>query len=114
MQGLTQGRVIDAEISSHGMDREPPGEADEVDGPLDLVQHGQDVTGIARIARGHPGGKDKAGRGFREQPRFAAKLGWAIAFAFEDGAMVPSYALTILQWYNRLPWLRRRDWVLIA
>ena len=65
--------------------REPLGEADTVDGRLDLGNHGQDVTGIARIARGHPGGKDKAGRGFREQPRCAAKLGWAIACAFEDG-----------------------------
>jgi hypothetical protein len=67
------------------MDRKPPGEANAVDGPLDLLNHGQDVTGIAWITRGDSGGKDKAGRGFREQPRFAAKLGGAIAFAFEDG-----------------------------
>ena len=67
------------------MDREPPGEADAVNGPLDLLNQGQDVTGIAGIPRGDPGGKDKAGRGCREQPRFAAKLRWAIAFAFEDG-----------------------------
>ena len=85
MQGLTQGRVIDTEIPSDGMDRKPPGEADAVNGPLDLLNHGQDVTGIAWIPRGYPGGKDKAGRGFREQPRFAAKLRGAIAFTFEDG-----------------------------
>ena len=89
MQGLAQGRIIDTEIPSHRMDREPSGEADVVDGPLNLINHGQDVTGIARIARWHPGGKDKAGRGFREQPRFAAKLGWAIAFAFENGRNGP-------------------------
>jgi len=84
MPGLTQGRIMHAELPSHGMDREPPGEADTVDGLLDLGHHGQNVTGSARMARWHPGGKDTAGRGFQEPPRLAAKLGWAMAFAFED------------------------------
>jgi hypothetical protein len=85
MQGFTQGRILDTELPSDGMDREPPREADAVDGLLDLLNHGQDVTGIAWMTRGYPGGKDKARRGFREQPRFATTLGWAMALAFEDG-----------------------------
>jgi hypothetical protein len=85
MQSLTQGRVIHAEIPSHGMDREPPREVNAANGPLDLGNPRQDVPGIARIARWHPGGKDKTGRRVREPPRFAAKLGGAIAFAFQDG-----------------------------
>src|SRR5262245_62934803 len=100
MQGLTQGCVIDAEIPSHGMDRKPPGAADAVDGSLDLVQHGQDVTGIARIAGGYPEGKDKASGGFREQPRFAAELRWAVAFAFEDrcnSSIIGIHDFTVVQ-----------------
>ena len=56
-----------------------------VDGVLHLVEQGQHIARITRIARGHPIGKDKAGRGLRQDTGLATKLGRAIALAFEDG-----------------------------
>jgi hypothetical protein len=57
----------------------------EVDGLLHLIEQGQDITGITRITLGHPIGKDKTGSGLGQNPRFTAKLGWTIAFSFDDG-----------------------------
>src|SRR5712691_1300668 len=57
---------------------------DEIDGALHLVEERQHVTGITRIALGYPIGKDKTGRGFGENTRFPPKLGWTIAFSFQD------------------------------
>ena len=42
--------------------------ANPVDGPLDLIEQGDHITGIVRIAGWYPGGKDKAGGGFRHGP----------------------------------------------
>jgi len=85
MERLPQRRIIDAEITRHRMDLEPWGCPDTLDGPLDLVEQGQHITGIARIALGDPVGKDETGGGLRHKAGFAAKLGGAIALAFEDG-----------------------------
>ena len=60
--------------------------ANPVDGPLDLIEQGDHITGIVRIAGWYPGGKDKAGGGFRHEAGFAPKLGRAIALPFEDGS----------------------------
>ncbi len=57
---------------------------DEVDSPLHLVEHGQHITGITRIAFGHPIGKDIAASWIRQNAGFATKLGRTIAFAFDD------------------------------
>ena len=57
---------------------------DEVDGVLHLVEQGQDITRITRIALGHPVGKDKAGSRLGQNPGFTAKLSRTIAFAFDD------------------------------
>ena len=75
------------------MPRSPPpsgsralrGCLDAFDGLLDLVEQGQHIAGIARIALGHTVGKDKARGRLRHDAGLAAKLGGAIALAFEDG-----------------------------
>lgn len=58
---------------------------DEVDGVLHLVEQGQDITRITRIALGHPSREDKARSRLGQNPGFATKLGWTIAFAFDHG-----------------------------
>ncbi len=85
MERLPQRRIIDAEITRHRMDLAPWGGPDTLDGPLDLVEQGQHITGIARIALRDPVRKDEPRGGLRHQAGFAAKLGGAIALAFEDG-----------------------------
>ena len=52
---------------------------------MDLVEQGQHIAGIARIALGHAVGKDKARGRLRHDPGLATKLRGAIALAFEDG-----------------------------
>jgi hypothetical protein len=54
-------------------------------GGLDFVDQRQHIAGIARIAYGEMGGKDKACGGLRDDPRLAPKLGRTVAFALEDG-----------------------------
>jgi hypothetical protein len=85
MQRLAQLSVIDPEISAQGVDLQALGGFDEVDGPVHLVEHGQHIARITRIALGYPIRKDKAGSGLGEQTGFATKLGRTIAFAFDDG-----------------------------
>ena len=85
MERLTQRGVIDAKIPGHRIDREPRWCPDTVDSLLHLVDEGQHITGIARIALRYPAGKDKARRGLREDAGLPTKLGRAIALAFHDG-----------------------------
>jgi len=81
---VAQLGVIDPEIPAEGVDAHTVWRGDEIDGALHLVEERQHVTGITRIALGYPIGKDKTGRGFGENPRFPPKLGWTIAFSFQD------------------------------
>jgi hypothetical protein len=85
MERLTQRGVIDAKIPGHRIDREPRWCPNTVDSLLHLVDEGQHITGIARIALRYPAGKDKARRGLREDTGLPTKLGRAIALAFHDG-----------------------------
>ena len=85
MQGLAQLGVIDPQITTKGDDPQAFGGDDKVNGVLDLVEHGQHIARVTWIARGHPIGKDKAGRGLRHDAGLAAKLRGAVALAFEDG-----------------------------
>ena len=84
MECVTQLGVIDPEIPTEGVDAHTLGRGDESNGALYLVEEGQHVTRITRIARRHSIGKNKTGRGFGEDPCFPFKLGWTIAFPFED------------------------------
>ena len=86
MQRLAYRRIIDPEIARHRVDLPALASANPVDGPLDLIEQGDHITGIVRIAGWYPGGKDKAGGGFRHEAGFAPKLGRAIALPFEDGS----------------------------
>lgn len=81
---LAQRSVIDPEIPTQGMDAQTVRGRDKRKSMLDLVEQRQHRTGITRIARGHPGGKNKAGRGLGEYARFPPKLGRAITLAFEN------------------------------
>ena len=85
VEGLTQGGVIDPEIPGDRIDQWPLRPRHPFDGVVDFVDQGQHVTGIARVAYGHPGGKDKARGRLREDAGLATKLGWAIALAFANG-----------------------------
>ncbi len=84
MECVAQLGVIDPEIPAEGVDAHTVWRGDEIDGALHLVEERQHVTGITRIALGYPIGKDKTGRGFGENTRFPPKLGWTIAFSFQD------------------------------
>ncbi len=85
MQSLAQLGVIDPQIPTKGDDPQAFGGDDKVNGVLDLVEHGQHIARVTWIARGHPIGKDKAGRGLRHNAGLAAKLRGAVALTFEDG-----------------------------
>ena len=58
---------------------------DQVNGVLHFVEHGQHRARVTGIARGHPVGEDKPGSRLRHDTGLAAKLGGAVALAFEDG-----------------------------
>src|SRR6516164_6164818 len=74
---------MDPEIPTQGVDLQALGGFDEVDGPVHLVEQGQHIARITRVALGHPMRKDKAGSGLGEQTDFAPELGWTMAFAFD-------------------------------
>ena len=61
MQRLAYRRIIDPEIARHRVDLPALASANPVDGPLDLIEQGDHITGIVRIAGWYPGGKDKLG-----------------------------------------------------
>ena len=82
------------------MDRELGLPLDPWNGGLDLVNQGHDIAGIARIPQREMRGKDKASGGFRDEARLASKLGWTVAFAFEErrnGAIVGSDDFAVAQ-----------------
>lgn len=85
MEGLTQGGIIDTKIARHRVDLERLWRADAVDGTLDLVEQGQHIAEIARVARWYVVGKDKTRGRFRDNTRLSTELGGAIALAFQDG-----------------------------
>ena len=93
MQRLAYRRIIDPEIARHRVDLPALASANPVDGPLDLIEQGDHITGIVRIAGWYPGGKDKAGGGFRHEAGFAPKLqgrAGQLLFPLRMGAMVRS------------------------
>ena len=85
MEGLTQGGIIDPKIARHRVDLEQLWRADAVDGTVDLVEQGQHIAEIARVAPWYVVGKDKARGRFRDNTRLSTELGGAIALAFQDG-----------------------------
>jgi len=85
MEGLTQVRVVEAQITRYRVNlplRPCPG---TVDGALDLVEQGEPITRIARIPLGHQRGKDKTGGWFRGEAGLSAKLRGTIALPFDNG-----------------------------
>ena len=86
MERLTQPCVIEAQITRHRVDMAPWSCLDALGGPLDLVEQGQHIAGIARIALGHKVGKDETRGRFRDDTGLSAKLRRAIALAFDNGS----------------------------
>ena len=74
-----------AEVPRHRLDPEALRGLDACNRVLDFGQEGQNIAEIARISRGDPIRKDKAGRRLRRDAGLAAKLRGTIALAFEDG-----------------------------
>ena len=62
----------------------PWGGSDTLDGPLDLVEQGQHITGSHGLPSGTRFAKMNPVAGSDTNAGFAAKLGGAIALAFED------------------------------
>ena len=61
MEGLTQEGVVETQITRYRVNLPRRPGPDTVDGALDLVEQGQPITRIARIAMGHQIGNDKTG-----------------------------------------------------
>ena len=85
MQSLAHRGIVNAEVARHGMDGQRVRHLHPFEGVLDFINQRQDIAGITGIAHRCMRGKDEAGRGIRDETRFAAKLGWAIALALHDG-----------------------------
>ena len=85
MQRLTQGGVIERQIARQRVDGRGGARPDPGDRLLHLVDQGLHITGITRIAHGQMQGKDEARRWLGDNPRLAAKLGGAVAFALANG-----------------------------
>ena len=86
MQPLAHRGIVNAEVARHGMDSQTVRRLDPFEGVLDFINQRQNIARINGIANRCMCGKDEAGRGFRDEPGFAAKLGWAIALALQDGS----------------------------
>jgi len=84
VERLPQRCIIDAEVPCHRVDVALRRCPDALAGRCDLVEQGQHITGITRIALGHNIGKDKARGRLGHNARFTAKLRGAITFAFEN------------------------------
>ena len=76
-----QCQIASQRVDSRGGARPDPG-----DRLLHMVDQGLHVTGITRIAHRQMEGKDQASRWLGDDPRLAAKLGGAMAFAFAQWA----------------------------
>ena len=85
MQRLTQGGVIERQIARQRVDGRGGARRDPGDRLLHFVDQGLHITGVTGIPHGQMQGKDKARRWLGDNPRLAAKLGGAIAFAFANG-----------------------------
>jgi hypothetical protein len=85
MERLTQHGVIEAQITRDRVDRAPWPSLDALGSPLDLVEQGEHIPGIARIALGHQVGKDETCGRFRDDTGLSAKLRRAIALTFDNG-----------------------------
>lgn len=85
MQHLAHRGIVNAEVACHGMDGQTGRRLEPFEGVLDFINQRQDIACINGIANRCMRGKDEAGRGFRDETGFAAKLGWAIALALQDG-----------------------------
>jgi hypothetical protein len=85
MQPLAHRGLVNTEVTRHGMDGQTVRRLDPFEGVLAFIHQRQDIACINGIANRCMRGKDEAGRGFRDETRFAAKLGWAITLALQDG-----------------------------
>jgi len=77
--------VIDPQITAQRVDLQALRGDNEVKGLLHLVEQGQHIAGITRIALGDAIGKDKARGGLGQETDCATELGWTITFALDDG-----------------------------
>jgi hypothetical protein len=86
MERLTQHWVIEAQITRNSVDMAPWSCLDALGGPLDLVEQGQHIPGIARMARGHQVGKEETRGRFRDDTGLSATRRWAMALALDHGS----------------------------
>jgi len=85
MEGLTQEGVVETQITRDRVHLPLRPCPDTVDGALDLFEHGQPITRIARIALRPQIGQDKTGCWFRCDAGLSAKRRGTMALAFEHG-----------------------------
>src|SRR5215211_5355960 len=85
VQRLTQGGVIERQIAGQRVDGRSGGRRHMSDRLLHLGDQGLHITGVTGITHGQMQGKDEASGWLGNNPRLAAKLRGAVAFAFADG-----------------------------
>jgi hypothetical protein len=85
VQRLTQGNVIEREIARERVDDRGGARRNPGDGVLHFVNQGLHILDVTGIPHGQMQGKDEASRWLGDNPRLAAELGGAIAFAFANG-----------------------------
>ena len=81
---------------------------------LHFIDQGHHIAGIAGIPDRQLKGEDEARGGLGDNPRFAAKLGRAVALAFANGGDRGIVGIDNFALAQGLPWVRRRDWVVIV
>ncbi len=111
MERLTQHRVMEAQITRHRVERAPWPCLDALGGPLDLVEHGQHSTGIARMALGHKGGTEETRGRFRDDPGLSATLRRAIALACDQGSPSGIVGIDTGKVAELLAWGEPRGWL---
>ena len=84
MECVTQLGVIDTRDPHRGSGRAHVGEGDESNGALYLVEEGDAALGSLGLPTGARLAKIKPDAGSERIPVFPSKLGWTIAFPFED------------------------------
>ena len=85
MEGLTPEGVVETQITRDRVNRLLRPCPDTVDGALDLVEPGQPIPRIARIALGHQMGHDTTGGWFRGDAGLSTTRRGTMALAFEKG-----------------------------
>jgi hypothetical protein len=112
MQRVTQGRVIERQITRERVDGRGGACPDASDCLLHLVDQGSTSLASLGLPTGRCQAKMKPAAGSAIMPGLRPNWAGQLLLPLQMGAMVGSYALTILQWGNDLPCVSRREWSL--